>query len=127
MIRYGALGLATNVAGYMLFLLATHFGAEPKLAMSVLYLIGASASFAGNRIWTFSDDGPLLPAAAKVIATHLVGWAFNYAILYIWADRLGYPYALIQAVAIVLVAGFVFLCFRFLIFNGRSMSQYHAP
>lgn len=125
--RYATLGITTNLAGYLLFLWVTQLGAEPKLAMSILYLVGASASFVGNRSWTFANSGPVFPAAMKFVGTHLCGWALNYAILYALSDCLGYPHQVVQAFAIVIVAGFVFMCFRFIIFDGKAVSGTRTP
>jgi hypothetical protein len=44
LLRYGLLGLATNIAGFLVYLLVTHLGAPPAATMSFFYVIGAIAA-----------------------------------------------------------------------------------
>ncbi|MFM0363706.1 GtrA family protein [Paraburkholderia sediminicola] len=116
LLRYGIVGAAMNLAGYLLFLLITWLGMEPKAAMTVLYVVGASASFWGNRNWTFGHRGSIAGPALKYFGAHACGYLLDYAMLAVLVDRLHYPYRLVQAVAMVVVAGLLFVTFKFLVF-----------
>lgn len=57
LVRYGVIGLASNAIGYVLYLLLTSLGMEPKMAMSLLYGIGVLQTFLFNKRWTFGHQG----------------------------------------------------------------------
>jgi len=120
LIKYGIVGLATNATGYAVFLLVTHFGIKPRYAMTVLYAIFATIGFLGNRHWTFSHSGGLLGTGVRYAISHLFGYMINYVMLLILAERLGYPYQIVQAAAIFIVAGFLFLAFKYFVFAKPS-------
>jgi putative flippase GtrA len=119
--RYGLVGLASNLAGYLLFLLITYWGVEPKIAMTLLYVVGATIGFLGNRQWTFAYKGALLNAGARYFAAHLFGYLINFLILLTFVDSLGYSHQWVQAGAIFVVAGFLFVVFKYFVFP-RSAS-----
>jgi putative flippase GtrA len=120
--RYGLVGIASNVAGYMLYLLITHFGIQPKIAISFLYPIGAFIGFWGNRKLTFAHKGSLLGAGFRYIIAHGLGYFINLAILIVMVDKLGYPHQWVQAIAIFIVAAFLFLAFKFFVFRKPIFS-----
>jgi putative flippase GtrA len=118
--RYGVVGIASNLAGYLLFLLITYLGVEPKTAMTLLYVAGATVGFFGNRRWAFSHEGTLLGAGTRYLVAHLFGYMFNFLILLTFVDMLGYSHQIVQAVAIIVVAGFLFVVFKFFVFPKKQ-------
>lgn len=121
--RYGLVGLASNLAGYLLFLLITYWGVEPKIAMTLLYVVGATIGFIGNRQWAFAYKGALLNAGAKYFAAHLFGYLINFLILLTFVDRLGYSHQWVQAGAILVVAGFLFVVFKYFVFPKTASNS----
>lgn len=115
-IRYGIVGIANNLAGYLVFLILTWWGLEPKLVMTVLYTTGATIGFFGNRQWAFNYRGNLLGAGMRYCIAHLCGYVVNFLLLLVFVDKFGYPHALVQGVALIIVAGFLFLLFKYLVF-----------
>lgn len=114
--RYGLVGLVSNLTGYLVFLLITYWGVEPKAAISLLYVVGATIGFIGNRQWAFAYQGALLGAGARYFVAHLFGYLINFLILLILVDRLGYSHQWVQAGAIFVVAGFLFIVFKYFVF-----------
>jgi putative flippase GtrA len=129
--RYAVVGIATNLAGYLAYLLITWLGVGPKVAMTCLYLVGASASFLGNRRWTFSHRGHIGRNAVRFALAHGLGYLLNLAILVVFVDHLGLPHQLVQVAAIFAVALFLFALFRLFVFPARSAvaptSRYPYP
>lgn len=123
LIRYGLVGAATNAAIYFIYLLITHLGIEPKIAMTLVYIIGASIGFVGNQKWTFAHRGSISSAALRYGLAHLFGYILNLLILVIFVDNLGYVHQWVQAVAIVIVAGFLFVVFKYYVFRERTIKQ----
>ena len=118
--RYGLVGVVVNLILYCAYWLITYLGIEPKKAMTVIYLSGMLIGFAGHRKWTFVHKGALLGSGARFFVAHMFGYLINYLILLIFVDMLGYSHQWIQAVAILVVAGFLFLTFRYFVFSGRE-------
>ena len=124
--RVVAVGLLSNGAGYLIYLLLTSFGVDPKLAMSVLYAVGTCIGFFGNRTWSFGHTGTLAPAVLRYAATYLVGYAINWMMLYVFVDRLGYPHPLVQAAAIAVLAVYLFLGLRHFVFPRKTIESRDA-
>lgn len=116
LLRYGLVGVLQNLTMYLLYLLITYFGAEPKQVMTGLYIVGASIGFIGHRNWTFSHEGAVIGSGARYVIAHLFGYLINYLMLLTFADKLGYPHQWVQASAIIVVALFLFVTFRYFVF-----------
>ena len=114
--RYGVVGFCTNAVGYFFYLGVTWLGFGPKSAMSILYVIGATMGFIGNRRWVFGHDGRMLTSVVRYWVAHTIGYWVNFALLYGLVDVLGYPHRYVQAGAILVVAGCLFLMFHFFVF-----------
>ena len=117
--RYGLVGVVSNLTIYFVYLLITYLGVEPKIAMTLVYILGASIGFIGHRKWSFSHHGDATSAAVRYIAAHLSGYLLNFLILTIFVDRLGYAHQVVQAVAIITVAGFLFIVFKYFVFPEK--------
>ena len=120
--RYGLVGIVSNLAGYSFFLLITYFGIEPKIAMTLLYIVGATIGFIGNRRWAFAHKGALLGSGVRYFIAHLLGYMINLFILLTFVDRLGYSHQRVQAVAIFAVAGFLFVAFKYFVFPKKVIN-----
>lgn len=123
LIYYGLVGIATNTIGYFLYLLITYCGGTPKLTMSILYITGALMGFWGNRKLTFAHQGGLLATGVRFAIAHTLGYGLNLAILIVMVDEFYYPHQAVQAAAIFIVAGFLFLAFKFFVFANKPHSK----
>lgn len=120
LIRYGLVGIATNLSGYLIYLLIAYLGVEPKTAMTLVYVIGASIGFMGNQKWTFAHRGDSTSAALRYVLAHVFGYLLNFLILVTFVDRLGYAHQWVQAAAIIIVAGFLFIVFKYFVFREKE-------
>jgi len=127
LLRFTAVGIASNVLGYLLYLLATSLGTEPKVAMTVLYGVGASIGFVGNRRFTFSHKAGLMGAGVRYLIAHALGYLINLSIQLFMVDRMGYPHQLAQAVGICVVAAFLFFMFKYFVFTGAINATVEKP
>ena len=118
--RYAIVGGLSNLTGYFVYLLLTWFYFEPKMAMTLVYLTGATVGFLGNRQWTFVHNGKILPTLSKYLFAHACGYCCNYMILYLFVDRMGYPHEVVQAVAILVVATLLFIVMKKCVFVEKE-------
>ena len=120
LIRYGLVGVLSNVSIYFVYLFITYLGVGPKIAMTFVYILGATIGFIGNRRWTFAHRGASSSAALRYILVHLLGYLLNLLILFTFIDCLGYAHQWVQAMAILIVAGFLFIVFKYFVFHQRT-------
>ena len=120
LLKYALVGLLSNGCGYALYLLLTELGSTPKLTMTALYMAGALISFVGNRRLTFSYQGGTLGSGIRYVLAHAVGYAINYCLLAVFVDHFGYAHQWIQALAIFVVASYLFLALKFFVFKATQ-------
>lgn len=118
--RYAFIGIVSNLAGYLAYLLITYLGVAPKSAMTLLYGVSAAIGYVGNRNLTFAHEGSLLGSGIRYFGAHCFGYCINLALLIIFVDKFGYAHQLVQAIAIFVVAGFLFTAFKFFVFQDRK-------
>lgn len=121
--RYAFVGILSNLIGYLVYLLLTYIGATPKLTMSILYGVGAAIGYFGHKNMTFAHKGSILGSGVRFIIVHCFGYCINFAILSIFVDKIGYLHQWVQAVAIFIVAGFLFIAFKFFVFTDVNASN----
>lgn len=119
LVRFGIVGVAHNLLGYLVYLLITWLGTDPKLAVAILYPIGTAVSFFANRRWTFEDKGPVGQSMTRYVSMHAFGYALNIFIIYLGVDVLAFPHQLVQLFAMGFLAMLFFLISKFVIFNER--------
>ena len=117
-LRYAAIGVASNVALYLLYLALTYLGVGHKTAMTSLYVIGVLATFLFNRRWAFRDSGPQGPALARYLIAYALAYVLNYSALMAFVDFGGLPHQAVQAVMILVVAVLMFLAQRHWVFGA---------
>jgi putative flippase GtrA len=115
-VRYGVVGVLNNLLGYLIYLLITWRWLDPKLAVTLMYPIGAITSYFGHAQYSFAYRGRTSFGIMRYAIAHLIGYGVNIGMLYMFSDRLGFPHQVVQAVAIVAVAGILYLLFRNFVF-----------
>lgn len=116
-VRYAVVGISSNAIGYAAYLTLTWLGVPFKLAMSLLYVLGVCISFLGNRNWAFEHHGNVVGTALRFVLAHGAGYLLNFALLTVFVDKLGYSHQWVQAVAIFVVGGFLFIVFKCFVFR----------
>ena len=117
-IRFGIVGLSSNLILYLLYLGLTSLGLAPKLAMSILYVVGVLQTFVVNKKWTFHHHGHLSVAFIRYISLYAFGYLINLGILIAMVDRLGYPHQWIQGLTILILAVFLFTLQKLWVFRS---------
>jgi len=115
-IRYGVVGVLNNLLGYLIYLLVTFLWLDPKVAISVLYPVGATTAYFGHSKFSFVYQGKNTHALLRYIVAHLISYGVNFFMLYILWEKLKFPHQAVQAVAIFVCAGILFLMFKYFVF-----------
>jgi putative flippase GtrA len=124
-IRFGIVGLASNILLYVLYLLLTAMGVGHKAAMTMVFAAGTVQTFVINKRWTFDHQGLLRSSFVKYVSTYISAYLLNLTMLWLFVDRLGYPHQIIQGVMIFVIALILFFLQRYWVFrvSGQSNSQ----
>lgn len=118
--RFAAVGLASNAALYLVYLILASGPLGAKTAMTVAYVLGVLATFTVNRRWTFGAAGARGPALARYVAVYALGYGLNWIGLHLLVDRGGWPHAGVQAGMIGVVAVVSFLLQRSWVFRAGA-------
>ena len=119
-------GVACNAIGCAACLALTWLGVPFKLAMSFLYTLGICISFLGSRNWVFEYPGDVAGAVWRFGLAHAACCLFNLDLLVFFVDKLPPPHEWVQAAAIFVVGGFLFVVFRLLVFSHYQPERTQA-
>jgi putative flippase GtrA len=115
--RFVLVGLGTNAALYVAYLLLTRSLLPPKAAMTVVYVIGVALGFAGNRYWSFRHSTPSRGSVVRYLMAYAAGYVVNLTGLEIGVNRFGMPHEWVQGCMLLVVAIVMFLLQRYFVFN----------
>jgi len=122
-IRYVVVGLASNAVIYLAYIVLTQLGMGPKLAMSLLYVIGVLQTFVFNKKWSFRFEGAATTALVRYLMAYGVGYAVNLLALTLFVDQAQLPHQLVQGVMIFVVAFMLFVAHRYWVFPSNNNSS----
>jgi putative flippase GtrA len=116
-LRYALTGIGSNIILYLLYFASTGLGAEPKVSMSVLYLLGVLQTFMVNRSWSFRHRGAAGAALWRYLTAYAMGYLVNLGILALLVDCLRWDHRYVQGAAIVMIALLLFALQRIWVFS----------
>ncbi|WP_295442955.1 GtrA family protein [uncultured Thiodictyon sp.] len=116
LIRYGVVGVLSNLAGYLVYIGVTWLGVGPKTAVSILYPVAVFVAYFGHARYTFADTERSSDGVFRYVVSHVFGYVTNLAALFVLHDLLGFPHELVQLFTIFLVSGFLFFLFKYYVF-----------
>lgn len=120
LMRYGIVGIVQNSAGYIIYLLLTWIGLDPKIVVAFSYPIAMYISYQGNKKFTFSGVNGN-KTALKYLLSHFIAYLMNLLFLYYFSDVLGYPHQIVQLISIGVVSIYLFIAFKLYVFYpGRK-------
>ncbi|MBU3684532.1 MAG: GtrA family protein [Phycisphaerales bacterium] len=115
--RFFAVGIASNAAAYVAFLLLSKYLLGPKSAMTACFILAFCASFLLNRSWTFSDSGAISRPLFRYLILYLAGYLLNLTALWWLVDQVGWNPAWVQLALVVVIAGLTFIGQRLWVFR----------
>jgi putative flippase GtrA len=118
-LRYAVTGLLLNVALYGAYLALTRSLMTSPAAMTLTYCTGVLLGFLANRSFTFQHRGGQTPALLRYIAAYVLGWAVDYACLYVLVWRNGIPHEAVQGGLTLALPLLLFLLQKYWVFPSR--------
>jgi putative flippase GtrA len=119
-LRFAIVGLASNGLGFCWYLLLTWQGMGPKMAMSLLFLIGTLQTFVFNKRWSFRYGGTDRMVLVRYMAVYGFGYLLNLVMLIVLVDYANLPHVPVQAAMICTVAGVMFVLQKFWVFASAN-------
>ena len=126
LIRYGVVGVINNLIGYLIYLLVTFFGLEPKMAITLFYPIGVLIGYFSHFKYSFAYQGKHRFAIIRYGIAHIIGYGINFMMLLILVDKFKFLHQEVQALAIFVVASALFLMFRYFVFPKTNDREVNA-
>ena len=127
LMRYAIVGLTSNAIGYGLYIALTAFGFGPKLAMSLLYVIGVLQTFVFNKTWSFRFAGAAAPALFRYATIYALGYVINFLVLIVLVDQAGLPHQWVMAGLVLFMAVFFFMGQKFWVFRQSPTPNLGGP
>lgn len=125
LIRYSAVGVATNVFGFLLYVLFTALGISPVLYISISYPIHIILAFYLNKKWSFTHEGHITASAVRYLVSYFGCYLLNVAALKYFYGYWGFSHVIVQAVAGMILVPLLFVTQKFWVFteDADSTSQ----
>jgi len=124
LLRFGIVGVASNLLLYAGYLALTYGGAAPKVAMTAMYVTGVVLTFVVHRDWSFRVVHRVPGAFSRYLTVYLIGYFVNYVALVILVDHMRLQHQTVQAVLILVVAALVFLLQRKWVFRSAGVAPH---
>ena len=115
--KYVFVGVCSNAALYVVYLLLTMSLLSPKVGMTITYMLGIGLTFIFNRSWTFEHRGPGNPALVRYVTAYLSGYLLNLLALSFFVDQLQCPHQIVQACMVIFLAMYLFTLQRTWVFK----------
>ncbi len=119
-IRFGIVGLTSNLVLYLLYLGLTFLGLGHKFSMSLIYIFGILQTFVLNKKWTFSHRGYLRVTFVRYISIYAVWYLIDLGVLMVTVDRLGYSHEWVQGITVLMVGVLLFAMQRAWVFRSQG-------
>jgi putative flippase GtrA len=103
--RYAVSGGLSALTHFSVGLAATWAGLAAVPASSAGFAASIAVSYLLQRSWVFRSGASHTVTGPRFLTVTAAAFGLNTAVLWIGADLLGGPYAVVQAVAIVLIPG----------------------
>ena len=116
-VRFGIVGLVSNVVLYLLYLLFTAHGIGHKVAMTLLFTVGTLQTFFFNKRWTFSFRGFEKSIFTKYVVIYGIAYTTNLAGLVLLVDYLRFNHEIVQGIMIIALAILLFLIQKHWVFR----------
>lgn len=117
-LKYGLVGLVSNLVLYGLFLLLLVVGVPAVAASMLCYVLGVAASYLANRSWSFASTQTHrqdLPKFMLAYGLGLVSTAATISLLLMWL-----PAAIAQVLNIGVTAVIIYACLRLFRFGDAG-------
>ena len=116
-IRFGVVGVISNILLYFIYLFITAIGGGHKVAMTLIFALGAMQTFVINRFWTFQHQGVIKSTFFRYLSVYFLSYALNLIAHIVFSDYLRINHQIIQGFMVFVVAIILFILQRHWVFK----------
>ncbi len=111
LVRYGIVGVVSNLCLIALLFLLVRAGVGAVPAAMIVYVLGVAGTYAANKMWSFRSRVSHFKAGPRYVLVHALCAGTVAALQFVGHDRLGIDAVLVQvfAMAIVVLPLFVLM------------------
>ena len=121
--RFAAVGFASNVVLYGVYLSLTALSLRPHAAMTITYAAAVLIAYLLNQNWTFRYPGTKRAAFVRYVVAYGLAYATNFLGLSVLVDWLEFPHEGVQAGLILFLAMSLFLAQKFWVFDHAAVES----
>lgn len=118
-IRYVFNGFILNILGFLVYLLLTLIGIEPKVAMTLNYIFFLILGFFLHKNFSFISSNTN-PSKLKFLMVHFSAYSLNLALLFLMVDMLQFKHQYVQGISVIFVAIYIYLMLNQHVFKTRA-------
>jgi putative flippase GtrA len=119
LIRFGIVAFVSNLIAYLLYIVLTlSLGLDPKLALTVCWVITVVNTFVLQRRWTFKVEATNVQWR-KYFLLYLLVYILNVLALLLFVDALHWPHTIVQLALTFLLAVLSYLLQRNWVFRTQ--------
>ncbi len=126
-IGYAIIGLTLNLILYGAYLVLTSAGIPSLAAMTLTYAAGVLSGFVLNRSIIFRYRGGHSGALLRYVTTYGIGYAINFALLWLLAVREGLPHQVVQGGITLGLPVVLFALQKYWVFRARPARDARLP
>ena len=131
-IRFVIVGVGLNAPLYGAYLLLTGIPMDSRAAMTCTYSCGVLLGFVLYRRIIFRYPGDNAPALRRYIATYILGYAINFATLWILVEQAGIAHQVVQGGVTLILPIILFALQKYWVFpiqlaNPAVARKAYAP
>lgn len=116
LVRFGAVGVAVNAIGYVVFALGLQMSMNYLAAMLVSYVTAATVGYLVHRSQTFHSTRSHAVGAPRFVVVQIAGALLNYMLLHMFVVRFRIDPLHAQLMCIVAVAAFTYIAYSAWVF-----------
>lgn len=119
LLNFGTIGIVSNALLYCLYLIATSFGVGPKVAMTLVFVLGVLWTYTFNRRLTFQHRGAVAKSALRYLGAYGLAYALNLAALALLVDVMGLPHPAVMLSLTAATAALLFVSQKYWVFSAN--------
>lgn len=113
--QFAIIGISNNFLGYLIYLFLTLW-IDPKLAITILYPLGAITSYFPHSKYSFTCSTRKIQEILRYTLVYTLCYCLNIFLLFIFTDKLHFSHQIIQALTIGIVGVVLFLMLKYFVF-----------
>ena len=116
-IKFSTVGIVHNLISYLIYLLITYYGGEPKMTVTILTIITAFIVYFINKNYVFRVKKRDRKYIIHFLMTYFSFYLINIGTLIIFVDNLGHPHQIVLLISMIICSGFSFIIQKIFIFS----------